>query len=65
MWFHTVFKEFMHGISKVRAKRSSMSTICSLGQVKFSFDKYMINYGHSFVLGQVSNFAISTPLITK
>ena len=40
----TVFKEFMHGISKVRAKLSSVCIICSLGQV---------HYGYLLVLGQV------------
>ena len=30
------FKEFMHGVSKVRAKLGSLCIICSLGQVKFS-----------------------------
>ena len=32
----------MHGISKVRAKLSSLCIICSLGQVKFSLDKYIL-----------------------
>ena len=64
MWFLTVFKEFMLGISKVRSKQSSLSIICSLGLVKFSFDEN-INYGRLLVLGQVSYFAISVPLVTK
>ena len=40
--FYTVFNEFMHGISIVRAKLSSLCTICSLRQVIFSLDKYII-----------------------
>ena len=34
--FITVFKEFMHDSSKVRAKLSSLCIICSLRQVNFS-----------------------------
>ena len=36
------FKEFTHGISKVRAKLSSLCIIYSLGQVKFPLDKYIM-----------------------
>ena len=32
----------MHGIRKVRAKLNSLCIICSLGQVKFSFYKYIM-----------------------
>ena len=40
----------MHGISKVRAKLSSLR-ICSLGQVKFSLDKYiMVIYLNNILL---------------
>ena len=38
-----LLKEFMHGVSKVRAKMSSLSIICSLGQVKLSLDKYIMD----------------------
>ena len=31
------FKEFRHGIFKVRAKLSSLCNICSLGQVKLHY----------------------------
>ena len=30
IWFHTIFKELMHGISKVRDRLSSLCNICSL-----------------------------------
>ena len=39
--FILFLKNFMHGISKVRAKLSSLCIICSLGKVKFSLDKYI------------------------
>ena len=42
----------MHGISKVRAKLSSLGIICSLEQVKFS-DIGQVHYGHLLVPGQV------------
>ena len=40
---YTDLKEFMHGISKIRAKMSSLCIICSLEQVKFSLDKYFMD----------------------
>ena len=36
------YEELKHCISKVRAKLSSSCIICSLGQEKFSFDKYIM-----------------------
>ena len=53
-WFHNVF-ERVNCLSTERYK-----LICSLGQVKFSTDKNIID-GHLFVTGQVENFTIYTP----
>ena len=36
------FKEFIHGTSKLKAKLSSLCIIYSLGQIKFSLDKYIM-----------------------
>ena len=55
------FKDFLHGISKVRAKLSYLCIICSLGQVKFSLDRYIIAMYLS--LGKYFFFYISTPLL--
>ena len=53
------FKECMHGISKVRSKLSSLCTICSLGQVKFSFDNYIMTIYLS--LGKYKNLLFPHP----
>ena len=59
--FHTVFIEFMHGISKVRAKLGSLCIICSLGQVRFSLDKYLMVIYLS--LGSYKKILFSTSLV--
>ena len=40
-------------INKVMDKLGFLCIICSLGQVKFSFDKYIMGIGHLLVPGQV------------
>ena len=43
--FISIFKLFL-GISKVRGNLRFLCIICSLGQVKFSLDKYSVVYGN-------------------
>ena len=50
----------MHCIGKVRAKLSSLCIICSVGQVKFSLDKYIMAIYLS--LGKYKILLFSTPL---
>ena len=47
------FEDFMNGISKVRAKLSSLCIICSMGQVKLSLDKYIYMAFYLYILFQV------------
>ena len=57
IWFHTVF-ESVNCLSTERYK-----LICTIGQVKFSLDKYI--YGHLLVPGQVNFFYyFHTPAVT-
>ena len=59
IWFHTVFKKFIHDINQVRAKLSSLCIICSLRQIEYSLNKYiMVIY---LFLGNYLFFTISTP----